>query len=680
MRLATGRLVRSVVGLLAAIGLGLSLSSGSASAQSPDPLTPARPAPPVIAPAVENVAPPSGASTPHTLTAEDLGRWLDGMMPYALERGDVPGAVVVVVKDGRPLFERGYGYADVKARRLVDPATTLFRPGSISKTFTWTAVMQLVQAGKIDLDKDINAYLDFRIPAAFGRPVTMRNLMTHSAGFSDIEKGLIVEDPAQAVSLRESLVRAIPTRIYPPGVKPAYSNWGAALAGYIVQRVSGEAFPEYVARHIFGPLGMTHASFEQPLPPGLAADMARGYVRASAPPRSFEYVPSSPAGALAASGDDMARWMIAHLQDGVFQGQRILDARTAQEMHSPQFRPIPGQPAMDLGFYQTPPAARRVIAHMGDTELFHSDMHLFLDEGVGLFISMNGSGGDAATYAIRKALYQGFLDRYFPTAPPSLPTWPSAVQDGRTLAGYYISTLRSGGGWLWFGQYLLGQAKVAADKDGVLTVSSIRGLADQPLRWRETGSFQYQEIGGVHRLSAVVRGGRPLLLAADDFPPVEALEPTPPLMSASWNIPLFEATLAVLFAAVATWGVGALSRLWYRSPSALSGRDAWLFRGTRLACLADLTFLLAWVVLLQSISNHIGLLSSRTDLVIHLIQIVGFLGVIGLLVSLANAGTILAQSRRSLGAKVSSVVLALACCASTWFALSLHLLHWNLTY
>jgi len=125
------------------------------------------------------------STSQHPIDAGDVDTWLDGFFGFALPRGDVAGAVVVVVKDGKIVTQRGFGYADTKARKAVDPDRTLFRVGSVSKLFTWTAVMQLVEQGKIDLDADINRYLDFRIPAFQGKPVTMRNLMTHTGGFEE---------------------------------------------------------------------------------------------------------------------------------------------------------------------------------------------------------------------------------------------------------------------------------------------------------------------------------------------------------------------------------------------------------------------------------------------------------------------------------------------------------------
>ena len=152
----------------------------------------------------------------------------------------------------------------------VDPRGTLFRPGSVSKLFTWTAVMQLVEQGKLDLDKDVNTYIDFKIPAYDGKPVTLRNIMTHTTGMEEQIRWLIATDPKAVAPLDAALKHWVPERIFAPGGTPAYSNYATALAGYIVQRVSGEPFDAYIKRHIFDPLG--HAAFE--LQPAAAAGPA----------------------------------------------------------------------------------------------------------------------------------------------------------------------------------------------------------------------------------------------------------------------------------------------------------------------------------------------------------------------------------------------------------------------
>ena len=667
----------------AALGAALIALGGLAWAATPGEPSPTSLVPPAIAPAPApaGAAPAAVASNSHSLTADDVSAYFDGLIPDAINRADIAGAVVVVVKDGQPLFERGYGFADVKARRPVDADTTMFRPGSVSKTFTWTAVMQQVQAGKIDLDGDINQYLDFKIPAYDGKPVTMRQLMTHSEGFSDAAKSLIVTDPKRLGSLGDMLRGAVPARIFPPGVVPAYSNYGASLAGYIVQRVSGEKFEDYIAHHIFAPLGMTHSTFDQPLPGVFTAEMSKGYRVASRPAAPYELVTLAPAGALATSGSDMARFMIAHLQDGTYQGQSILDAKTAELMHSPQFRPVPGLPAMALGFYQEPGNGHRVIGHAGDLNMFHSDLHLYLDDHVGLFVSFNSAGVAGATHNIRTSLFKGFTDRYFP-APPAAPlaTWKDAKADGQTLSGQYVESRRSDSGWLRLANFLLGQTKIVADKDGIVTVSSFRGLNNQPKHWREIGAFQYQEVGGDSLMGAVVKDGKVVGIMSNDLPPVEELQPVGAAMSASWNQPVFYASLAIFLIAAVTWPLAAIIRRRYGHSFDLTGRIAMLYRLTRADCVAWLLFAGLWFWFLSKGEADIQWLSSGTDGIIRLIQLVGVIAIVGTLASIANAFSILGDPARSWWAKVSSVSIALACVAGVWFTLSLHLITLRIAY
>jgi CubicO group peptidase (beta-lactamase class C family) len=278
----------------------------------------------------------------HELTESDAQPWLDEMMGKAMQHQPIAGAVMVVVKDGNVLLAKGYGYADVAAKKPVDPAATLFRVGSISKLFTWTAVMQLVEQHKLDLDADINRYLDFSIPPRDGKPITLRDLMTHTAGLEQVTKDLFVPDANSLISNEAWVKRWVPAQIHPVGEVPAYSNYGAALAGYIVQRVSGQPFDAYIEQHIFQPLDMQHASFRQPLPASLQADMALSYKSPHEPPHPFELIPAAPAEALSISGSDMARFMIAHLQYGRAGEAQLLEQPTVQAMHGYKRTSVPG--------------------------------------------------------------------------------------------------------------------------------------------------------------------------------------------------------------------------------------------------------------------------------------------------------------------------------------------------
>ena len=410
------------------------------------------------------------------LTAEDVNAWLDGFMPYALRSSDIAGAVVVVVKDGKVLTEKGYGWADVKARKSVDPERTLFRPGSTSKLFTWTAVMQLVEQGKLDLDRDVNAYLDFKIPPRDGKPVTLRDLMTHTAGFEETFQDAFVSRPSGLTSLGQYLKAHLPERIYPPHAVPAYSNYGATLAGYIVERVSGEPFDEYVERHIFAPLDMTRSSFRQPLPAALKADMARGYVQASGPAGPYELINVRPAGSLSATGGDMAHFMIAQLQDGQYGAARILQPATAKLMHTATTAYNPPLPAMALGFYHEDRNGHQIIGHAGDTNYFHSDLHLLPNDNVGIFVSVNSLGKAGAAEPLRVALLHEFMDRYFPVAPRLRPAISTQRAHALLLDGGYISSRR------WDSDFmrmlsLITPVKVASDAKGVITVSALVNAA-----------------------------------------------------------------------------------------------------------------------------------------------------------------------------------------------------------
>ena len=471
----------------------------------------------------------------------------------------------------------------------------------------------------------------------------------------------------------------VPARIFPPGTTPAYSNYGASLAGYIVQRLSGEPFDEYIAKHIFAPLGMTHSTFAQPLPAGWSANMATGYRVASQPAGPYELVGESPAGALATSGSDMGRFMIAHLQDGEYQGQRILAAKTAEMMHSPQFKPVPSLPGMDLGFYQEPGNGHRVIAHAGDLNLFHSDMHLYLDDHVGLFISFNSAGSMGAAHNIRATVFKGFTDRYFPASQsPELATWKDAKADGQTLSGRYVDSRRSDSGWLRIANFLLGQAKITADQHGVVTVSSYRGVNNQPKHWREIGTFQYQEVGGVSRMAAVVQDGKVKTIMTDDQPPVLSLQPVSSAMSAAWNLPLFYISLGILTVAAVSWPAAAIIRKRYGHSFELTGRSAVVYRLTRAVCVIDLAFASLWFWFVAQ--KDIQWFSSGTDGIIRLIQVVGLVGIVGAVAPILNIGVVFGDPSKSWWAKVSSLSIALACLACIWFAFSLHLITAQIAY
>ncbi len=389
----------------------------------------------VIASLLLGTASPAAAQSGGPSDPAELEAFLDGVMAASMTDHHVPGAVVSVVKDGQVFFAKGYGYADLENKMPVDPATTLFRPGSVSKLFVWTAVMQLVEQGKLSLDADVNTYLDFEIPATFPEPITLKHLMTHTPGFEDKSQGLFIFDPAGITSLEVYLKENIPARVFAPGQIPAYSNYGSALAGYIVERVSGMPFMGYVEQHIFAPLEMKHATFRQPLPAEMAADMSQGYSYASGKyyQGEFEIITAYPAGALSATGLDIANFMIAHLQNGRYGEARILQEETAVLMHSELNTSDPRIDGMAHGFFENEINGQYTVSHGGDTILFHSLLLLLPESNTGLFISTNGSTGDQTVEAVRKA----FMNRYYPANAPTLVPSPDFASRAAKYAGEY---------------------------------------------------------------------------------------------------------------------------------------------------------------------------------------------------------------------------------------------------
>ncbi|HWA31714.1 MAG TPA: serine hydrolase domain-containing protein, partial [Rhizomicrobium sp.] len=472
------------------------------------------------------VAPAGAASQAHQMTPGDLRAFFDGMVPYAIHRDDIAGATLVVVRDGQIIFSQGYGYADIKKKKPVIADQTLFRPGSVSKLFTWTAVMQLVEEGKLNLDADVNQYLDFKVPDAFGKPITLRNIMTHTAGFEESVSELFLQKASQQFPLREYLIKHMPARIFPPGKVVAYSNYATTLAGYIVQRVSGEPFDDYIADHIFKPLDMNNSTFKQLPPPALMKNMASGYKQASDPtPQPYEIVEAAPAGALASTATDMAHFMIAHLNGGEYNGARILKPETVKEMHSLNYVLAPGLNGFDLGFYQENRNGHQIIGHGGDTEVFHSDLHLITDANTGIFMSFNSAGKDGGVEAVRVAIFRAFLDRYFPYTPPAEKTVADPDKDNARVAGYYVASRRKDTALRLLFQ--LGQTAVVAQPDKTITVDMLKDFAGVPKKWRNVGPLTYREVGGQAHLKFVTdKDGNISYFTSDDFIPVELLQRT----------------------------------------------------------------------------------------------------------------------------------------------------------
>jgi CubicO group peptidase (beta-lactamase class C family) len=610
----------------------------------------------------------------HPLTAADLEAWMDGMLPAALKQGKVAGVVVSVVKDGRLILAKGYGFADVAAKRPMDPYRTLVRPGSTSKLFTWTAVMQLVEQGKLGLNVDVNRYLDFKVPEPYGHPITLNDLMTHRAGFEEGLKDAIVSDPAQLEPLGVFLRRHVRPVLFSPGSVPAYSNYGTALAGYIVQRVSGERFDAYVARHIFAPLQMRNSTFTQPLVGHAVGSMSRGYMSAQDSPKPFELISFAPAGALSATAADMANFMIAHLQDGRFQDASILRPETARFMHSASLPHAVGFDTIAHGFFLNQRNGRVVLEHGGDTIVFHSDLAIIPAEQTGIFLSFNSRGEGDAVYGMRERLLDGFMDRYFPgQAPPSPPALSTALEDAGRIAGRYETSRRVQDGFMSLFYVLQGQEIISANSDGTISLSSSPGIHFReiaPRLWREVDGFRMISVGDVGGLKTI----------ADSHNPAGVLQLVPLRRNASVNLWVFLASLVVLLGTAIAWPVAEIARRVHQREPALTGRALLIRRLARIAAVADLVYLAAWFVVLKPIlGNEVSFYTAGLDPMIRSLQIAGIVPIAGAVAGASHAWLSVRSGQPRI-VKMGSVLVAAALIGVVWIATVGGLLSFTLNY
>lgn len=592
----------------------------------------------------------------HELIADDLQPWLDEQLAKARSTGSIAGAVVVVVKDGNVVVSKGYGYADVTAKKPVDPASTMFRVGSTSELFTWTAVMQLVEQHKLELDADINRYLDFRIPPRGGKPVTLRDLMTHTAGFEDVLRDRYSTDAASLMSNEAWVKRWVPERIYAAGEVPAYSTYGAALAGYIVQRASGMPFDTYMERHIFTPLDMRHASFRQPLPVELQDDAAPGYRDVHASPQAFQLRTAAPAEALSISGEDMAHFMIAHLQFGRAGEAQLLAQSSVKAMQGYLRSAIPGLPGMALGFARMDRDGQVMLGQGGDIPDFHSLVSLLPEQHTGIFIAVDGN----PDVRWSRALVEAFKARYFPPLPQlKLPTLATAKAHAGQLAGRYTSSVTSQSNVLAL-RDLFQEVRIDVAPDGTLRIPQLGAES-----WREVKPYAWVDDASGHRLAALVRDGKVRMWSTDTLSPTQVFLPatgwTPARLCA-----LLTSLLAIFALVALSWPVAALMRRRGIGPVLPEGDERW-YRLSRIAPIFYLAFGGGWALMLPRLG------APHLEMRLLLLQIVGVLAVLGTMPVVVET----MRAWRTPGAwwrRVSGVVLLIACLAATAFIVNSHLL------
>lgn len=483
---------------------------------------------------------------PNAADPRDLEPFFDGVLFQQLASKHIAGAVVAVVSGDKVVFSKGYGYSDVANRKPVDPEKTLFRIGSVSKLFTWTAVMQDVEAGRLDLNADINRYLgDVQIPARYGKPITMRHLLTHTPGFEDYVLGLFSKTP-ETRSLSELLRTKMPERIRPPGELAAYSNYGTGLAGHAVANLAKKPWEDVMEERMLIPLGMKNTLARQPAKDKLPADMSKGYhwVNGQWQEKDFEYVPWAPAGAFSASANDMAKFMIMHLSDGALGNVRILKADTARSMREPLFRNHPKVSPMASGFILENHNGHTLVGHGGDTLWFHTMLQLIPEKKLGLFVSYNtDSIGDA-----RGALLRAFLDRYLPQQLPARAKSPDGMRERSSKFVGEYQTLRYSDSTFGKIARLLGAIHVSLAKDDQLVV--VRG--DNTFRFIEAEPGFYRELDGNRTVAFKESDTGEIALAWDNAAPMASVK-VPWHETSLFHLSILAACLALMLTALLFW-------------------------------------------------------------------------------------------------------------------------------
>jgi CubicO group peptidase (beta-lactamase class C family) len=623
------------------------------------------------------------SQSPHSALAQtdgpsdpvELEDFLDNEITAELNDYHIPGAAVSVVKDGQLFFAKGYGHADLQNSKPVVANQTLFMVGSVTKLFTLTALMQLVEQGKLDLDADVNTYLaSFQIPATYPQPITLKNLMAHNAGFEDRNVGTIAQSAADIEPLGDYLTHNMPARVRPPGEVTAYSNYGVALAGYVIEQVSGMPFDDYIEANILNPLSMHHTTTRQPVPSNLAQDMSMCYTYADGAYQagdSFFYMQIQPAGAMRATVTDIANFMIAHLQNGIYGDSRILQNATAEQMHTQLFTNDPRVNGNAHGFWEMNLNSLRILYHHGVTSSFASFLFLLPQQNIGLFVSYNSLGGQDAEVRLLRT----FLDRYYPITNPAPPNF--SQQAGR-FAGSYRATRMA---YTTFEKAaaIFSQVDVVANSDGTLLLNGLgnqsKWVQVEPGVFRLSGGQRYDayRLSGVQPNDTLVFGedaqGHVTYMFINNLPE-QAFEKVPWYENVSFTLSLIVACLAFFMSMLIFLPIRFLMDRRKGEKKRVSSR--WARWGRGLSGIFSLLNLLFFVGILMGLGNTIPFLFG-VPLFFTVVLSIGLaasaLGVVSVVF------VVLAWKQRywSLAGRLHYTLVTLACLAFIWF-----LSNWNL--
>lgn len=367
------------------------------------------------------------------IKATELAAFISPIINAQLAKEHIPGAVFVLVQDGKILFQRGYGFADLEKRKRVDPFRTIWRIGSISKVFTATATVQLADRGRFRFTDDVNQYLTrFKVAPTYKEPVRFWHLLTHTAGFDEIRPGTRADTELGLLSLGDFLAPKL-VRLRPPGRLISYSTYGISLAGYLIEQVSGTEFETYLRQNIWTPLGMRHTNIN--VPESLKDALAKGYEweNGANRPANWEWYHSTPASSINSTAVDMAQFIIALLQRGRYEKTRILSEAAARDLLRQHFTSHPQLAGFAYGFYEDFTNGEHIVEHGGNVEGFAAQLTLLPDRGIGFFVASQHEPAELKD-VVRKAL----LDHYFPDRRPR--TLPVPMDGYKARAQRFVGT------------------------------------------------------------------------------------------------------------------------------------------------------------------------------------------------------------------------------------------------
>jgi CubicO group peptidase (beta-lactamase class C family) len=446
----------------------------------------------------------AAATNDHTATQlrdDEIRTFVDSFMAAELGPRHIPGAAFVFVRDGKIVAMRGYGLADVERRTPVIPESTIFRIGSISKVMTAMAVLQLADRGRIDLSADPARYVKrVSIPTNYPQPITVEQLLTHTAGFDEIRPGTQAPTRDAVLPFPDFLATRL-VRVRPPNETIAYSTYGVTLAGELVEEVSGLPIEDYLTKEIWRPLGMTRTNIN--VPDSLRKWTAIGYeyVKDTLRPQPWEWYHTTPASSVNATTEDMGRFIIAQLA----KGNAALSDRALRNMQRQHVTMHPRIPGVALGFYENSVGELRFIEHGGDVAGFSSLLVLLPSENIGFFMTMHLEGNN-----LRDLLKERLLQRLYPSARRLLPVPAKIPDDGASIAKYagrYAPTSSCHSCRPRSVPYIM---NVTANPDGTVGVSNKRwirvedevfvredGTGEIAFRTNATGAVTHMFWGGV---------------------------------------------------------------------------------------------------------------------------------------------------------------------------------------